>query len=93
MEEGDIANIIVKDLGLTLAPKMCPDQSQAFKEANNSQGSTVGRKNIEMGVSIHFACKHERGQFESSHRLHVLGRPALFTFSTTKCQSREIYVV
>ena len=27
----------VKNLGLALAPKMCPDQSQAFKEVNNSQ--------------------------------------------------------
>ena len=27
-----------------LAPKMCPDQSQAFKEVNNSQAFTVGSK-------------------------------------------------
>ena len=38
MEEGDIASSFVKDLGLALAPKMCPDQLQAFKEVNNSQG-------------------------------------------------------
>ena len=25
---------------------MCPDQSQAFKEVNNSQAFTVGRKKI-----------------------------------------------
>ena len=31
MEEGDIGRFFVKDLGLALAPKMCPDQSQAFK--------------------------------------------------------------
>ena len=34
----------VKDLGLALAPTMCPDQSQAVKEVNNSQAFTVGRK-------------------------------------------------
>ena len=38
------ASFFVKDLGLALAPKMCPDQSQAFKEVNNSQAFTVGRK-------------------------------------------------
>ena len=27
-----------------LAPNMCPDQSQAFKEFNNSQAFAVGRK-------------------------------------------------
>ena len=31
-----------KDLGPV---KMCPDQSQAFNEVNNSQAFTVGRKN------------------------------------------------
>ena len=36
MEEGYIAGLFVKgDLGLALAPQMCPDQSQAFKEVNN----------------------------------------------------------
>ena len=44
MEEGDIAIFFAKDLGLALAPKMCPDQSQAFKKVNNSQAFTVGRK-------------------------------------------------
>ena len=28
-------SFFVKDLGLALAPKMCPDQSQTFKEVNN----------------------------------------------------------
>ena len=32
---------VVNDLGLTLAPKMCPDKSQAFKEISNSQAFTV----------------------------------------------------
>ena len=32
VEEGDPAIFVVKDLGLSLAPKMCPDQSQTFKE-------------------------------------------------------------
>ena len=35
VEEGDIAIFFVKDVGLALAPKMCPDQSQTFKEVNN----------------------------------------------------------
>ena len=43
VEEGDIlvASVFVKDPGLALAPKMCPDQSQTFKEVNNSQAVTV----------------------------------------------------
>ena len=39
-----MAIFFVKDLGLALAPKMYPDRSQAFKEVNNSQAFTVGRK-------------------------------------------------
>ena len=31
-------------MGLVLAPKMCDDQSQAFKEVNNNQALTVRRK-------------------------------------------------
>ena len=34
-----------KDLGLALAPKVRPDQSQTFKEVNNRQVFTVRRKN------------------------------------------------
>ena len=44
--EGDIASFFVDDLGLALAPKMCPDQSQAFKLVNNSKASAVGRKTM-----------------------------------------------
>ena len=36
----------VEDLGLALAPKMCPGQSQTVKEVNNSQAFTVGRQKI-----------------------------------------------
>ena len=39
--EGDISSFFMKDLGLALAPKMCPGQSQTFKEVNNSQTFTV----------------------------------------------------
>ena len=46
MEKGDIAKFFCKDLALALAPKMCPDQSQAFKEVNNSQAFAVARKKI-----------------------------------------------
>ena len=38
------ASFFVKGLGLALAPKMCPDQSQAVKAVTNSQAFTVGRK-------------------------------------------------
>ena len=38
------SQLFVKDLGLALAQKMCPDQSQAFKVVYNSQAFTVGRK-------------------------------------------------
>ena len=41
----------VKDLGQALAPKMCPDQSQAFKEVNTSQAFTVGKKKKKIGSS------------------------------------------
>ena len=45
VKEGDIASFfLVQDLGLALAPKMCPDQSQTFKEVNNSQAFTAWRK-------------------------------------------------
>ena len=40
----DMAIFFVEDLGLALAPKMCPDQSQALKEVNNSQAFTTGRE-------------------------------------------------
>ena len=37
----------MKDLGLALSPKIPPDQSQPFKQVNNSQEFTVGRtKNV-----------------------------------------------
>ena len=47
MEESDIASLFGKDLGLALAPKMCPDQSQASKEVNSSQAFTAGRKKLD----------------------------------------------
>ena len=37
---------LLKDLGLALAPKMCPDQSQTFEEVNNRWTFTVGRKKM-----------------------------------------------
>ena len=40
-----VQNIYVKDLGLALVPKqICPGQSQAFKEVNNSQAFSVRKK-------------------------------------------------
>ena len=32
---------------MALAPKMCPDKSQAFKEVSSSQAVTVGSKKSE----------------------------------------------
>ena len=32
------------------AENMCPDQSQAFKEVNNSQAFTVGRKKLRVPI-------------------------------------------
>ena len=37
-------SVFYKDLGLALARKMCPNQSQAFKEVDSSQAFAVGRK-------------------------------------------------
>ena len=42
---GGHSQFFVQDLGLALAPKMCPEQSQAFEKVNSSQASTAGRKN------------------------------------------------
>ena len=44
MEESDIASFRDKDLGIVHAPKMCLDQSQAFKEVNSNRAFTVGRR-------------------------------------------------
>ena len=41
------ANFFVKDLS-AIAPKMCPDQSQAFKDVNNSEAFTVRREKRKM---------------------------------------------
>ena len=46
MKGDDIASFFVKDLGLALAPKMCPDQSQALKDVNSCQAFTVGNMYI-----------------------------------------------
>ena len=46
VDEDDTASFFVKELGPALAPKMFPDQSQAFKEVNHSQAFTAGRKKI-----------------------------------------------
>ena len=51
MEEGNIASLFVKGLGLAQAPKMCPDQSQAFKEVNNSQEGKTKKKTFFFGTS------------------------------------------
>ena len=50
MEDGDITSFF-KDLpGLALAPKMCLDKSQAFKELNNSHAFTVLEKKKKLTI-------------------------------------------
>ena len=44
MEEDDISSFFVEELGLVVVPKLCRDQSQAFKDVNNSQAFTGRRK-------------------------------------------------
>ena len=69
MEEGHIAIFFVEDLGLALAPKMCPDQSQAFKEVNNSQAFTVGRKKTKkMNEPLPGAPRHVCTKFSANIR-------------------------
>ena len=70
MEEGGITTFFVKDLGLALAPKMRPDQSQTFKEVNNSPAFTVGRKKKRPAASrCSKACFHEVSRKYSKNRL------------------------
>ena len=49
-----------KDLGLALAPKMCPDQSQAFKDVNNSQAFTLSRCSLARHVCKTFSADIRR---------------------------------
>ena len=62
----------VKDLGLALEPKMCLDQSQAFKEVNNGQAFTVGRKKINLfffqGEPLPGASRHVCAKFRANIR-------------------------
>ena len=46
---GGHSQFFVKDLGLALAPKMCP--SQAFEKVNSSQAYTSGRKKKDLLLS------------------------------------------
>ena len=41
---GQYSHFFGKDVGLALAPKLCLDQSRAFKGVNSRQVFTVGRK-------------------------------------------------
>ena len=56
------------DLGLALAPKMVPDQSQAFEEVNYSQAFTVGWKKGPIFFSERAASRC------SKERLHKFSR-------------------
>ena len=80
------ATFFVEDLGLALAPKMCPDQSQAFKEVNNSQAFAIGRKKKKCflneplpGAPKHVlhkilknvSCEYDRWVVETHHSLQA----------------------
>ena len=64
----NISSFFVKDLGLGLPPKLCPDQSQAFKEVNNSQAYRRKKKN----VPIFF--RNESFQVLQDTRLHKVAQ-------------------
>ena len=68
VEEGDTANSFDKDLALALAPKMCPDQSQAFKKVNNSQAFTVGRKKKKLSEPLPVVPRHVCTKFSTNIR-------------------------
>ena len=69
MEEGNIASLFVKGLGLAQAPKMCPDQSQAFKEVNNSQEGKTKKKNFFFrDEPLPGAPRHVRTKFRANIR-------------------------
>ena len=61
-----MASFFVKGLGLALATKMCPDQSQAFKEVNNGQAFTVGRKENDPFFSGRAASRCSKAMFVQS---------------------------
>ena len=52
------ASLFVEDLGLAIAPKVWPDQSQAFKDINNGQAFTVGKKKIMNFISERAASRY-----------------------------------
>ena len=39
-----VTQSVLVNLGLVLAPKTCPDRSPGYKEVNNRQAFTVGKK-------------------------------------------------
>ena len=89
--EGDIASFFVDDLGLALAPKMCPDQSQAFKLVNNSKASAVGRKTM-----THFFFQAEDGirDVERSRGLGDVYKrqalPAIYLTMLSRCSAKRV---
>ena len=64
--EGDLASFFVKDLGLALAPKMCPEQLQTVaKKRYQAVGFSCNRmlklsssRGIRIDVSVHNANRH-----------------------------------
>ena len=68
MEEGDIYSSFIKGLGLALAPKRCPDQSQAFKEVNNSQEEEKQMTHFVLAEPLPGAPRHVCAKFRANAR-------------------------
>ena len=80
MEDGDVTSFFVDDLGLALAPNMCPDQSQAFEEVTTCQAFTTGRKKapiLFMNEPLPGAPRHFCTTFSASVRSTDRVRPIL----------------
>ena len=78
---GQRRHFFVKDLGLALARKMCPDQSQAFKGVNHSQANIVGEKKNGMSSflaeTLSGAPRHARRKFGANIRITESVGPVL----------------
>ena len=85
-----IARFFVKDLGLALAPKVCPDESQASKEVNISQAFTATE---EKKISFFFldepppgAPRHVCTKFSTKYSKNWLRRANIKSGLTPKIQ-------
>ena len=89
MEEVDLTSFFVKEPGLTLALKMCPNHSQAFEEVNNSQAFTVGKTKITLFFSdepLPGAPRHACTKFRASIRGTDCVRTNIKSYLTPKIE-------